>query len=322
MAQLLQDRTGDLVAFVSVVDAGSFSAAASRLGVAPSSLSRAVVRLEHRVGVRLLRRTTRRLDLTPEGERFHARVVRILADLEEAESDIRVGSSKPRGRLRVSVPVPFALHQLIPRLARLTARYPDLEVEVSMTDTLVDLLGDRTDVAIRIAPLADSSLYARTIAECGLHLVATPAYLASRGVPKVPADLEAGYEAVRFSALPALNEWRLREADGSFRTIRPRARVAADNGEAVRQLVLEGYGMARLSSFMVEEDLRVGRLVAVLPDADPGDRQVISAVYPERVDNSVRLKVFLEFLREEFASANWCRALKNIREVNRGGAIS
>lgn len=320
MAQL-QDRTGDLVAFVSVVDAGSFSAAASRLDVAPSSLSRAVARLEQRVGTRLLRRTTRRLDLTPEGERFYDRVVRILADLEEAESDIRVGSSKPRGRLRVSVPVPFALHQLIPRLHRLTARYPDLEVDVGMTDTLVDLLEDRTDVAIRIAPLTDSTLYARVIAECGLHLVAAPAYLASRGLPTTPADLEAGYEAVRFSALPALNEWRLREADGSFRVIRPRTRIAADNGEAVRQLVLQGHGMARLSAFMVEEDLRTGRLVEVLPDANPGDRQIIHAVYPERAGNSARLKVFLDFLRQEFAAGNWSTASSDIHPANTLGPV-
>jgi DNA-binding transcriptional LysR family regulator len=307
MAQL-HDRTGDLLAFVAVIDAGSMSAAAATLGAAPSSMSRAVSRLEARVGARLIRRTTRRLDLTPEGERFYDRVVRILGDLEEAESDIREGARKPRGRIRVNAPVPFALHQLVPRLAHLTERHPELEVDISMTDALVDLLEERADVAIRIGPLKDSSMFVRPIATSSMHLVASPSYLKARGVPRTLDELERLHDAVRFALHRSLNEWRLLEKKNHTRVLRLPGRVAADNGEGVRQLVLRGHGIARLSAFMIERDLKSGQLVEILPKANPGDVQQINAVYTERAENSARILAFLDFLKREFEPGTWSTA--------------
>lgn len=297
--------TQDLHGFVTVVDSGSFAAAAQLLEVAPSSVSRAVSRLEARLGVTLLRRTTRRLDVTPEGTRFYERVVRVLAELEEAESQAREDAGAVRGRLRVSAPVPFALHQLVPRLHRLTKTHPRLRIDLDMTDRLVNLLKDRVDVAVRIGPLQDSSLLARPICCSGLHLVGAPAYLERRGLPNSVDDLLVDHEAVRFSGLPAANTWHLRDAASGTRPLRLPSRVSANDGEGVRQLVLQGHGLARLSTFMVHEDLREGRLVEVLPDANSTDRSPIHAVYTERVERSARVNVFVEFLRREFASGEW-----------------
>ncbi|MDD7908403.1 MULTISPECIES: LysR family transcriptional regulator [Pseudovibrio] len=299
MSQIL-DRTSDLVVFTAIVDRGSISAAAESLGAAPSSISRALTRLEERVGARLIRRTTRQLDLTREGRQFYDRVVRILSDLEEAESEVRDGSNAVGGCLRVNSSVPFAIHQLIPRLKNLRARHPALQVDLIMTDAMVDLIADRADVAIRIAPPQDSTMYMRSLGECSLCLVASPEYLEEKGTPATIGALKERHEAVQFIGLPSLNNWQIRNAAGQIETVRLPSKVGANNGEGVLALVRQGHGIGLLSSFLVRTDVQEGRLVSLLAEDVANANQQISAVYTERSQNSARLKAFLDFLSEEF----------------------
>lgn len=276
-----------------MVEEGGFAEAGRHLGVAPSTLSRTISRLESQLGVTLLRRTTRQIEMTPEGRDLLEAAREILARAEGL-SDLGQGSRQPRGLLRINAPVPFVLHTLAPRLAAFHAAYPQVDLSLNMTDSLVDLIGAHADVAIRFGPLPDSEMLHRRLGRTPWRLVAAPDYLDRHGWPRRPADL-ARLEQVRFAAPEHINTLRFR---GLPAPLDLRASVTAGNGEAARRLVLGGLGIARFSRFMVAEDLAAWRLVELFTDdliAEPLD---ITALYLTRPSGLRRLAVFLDWLAE------------------------
>lgn len=284
-------RMGDLSAFVGIVDDGGFAESARHRGVSASTLSRAVTRLEQQLGVVLLRRTTRFVEITPEGAAVLA-AARDILDRTECLQEIANSGQAPAGPLRINAPVPFVLHVLAPRLAEFRALYPDIELTVDMTDALVDLIGSHADIAIRLGRLSDSGMLHRPLGSTAWKLVAAPDYLDRHLWPETPEELPQ-LEQVCFASPDHINTLRFTNQAGP--TSVPRA-LTAGNGEAVRQLVLGGLGIARFSDFMVAEDIAAGRLVELLPgqlDAEPLE---ISALYLTRISGLRRLGVFLDWL--------------------------
>ena len=284
-------RMSDLSAFVGIVDDGGFAESARHRGVSASTLSRSVSRLEQQLGVTLLRRTTRFVEITPEGAAVLS-AARDILDRAECLQEITTSGQTPSGPLRVNAPVPFVLHVLAPRLAEFRAQYPDIELTVDMTDTLVDLIGSHADIAIRLGRLSDSGMLHRPLGLTPWKLVAAPGYLDRHLWPKKPTDL-LKLEQVRFATPDHINT--LHFANQAKSIAMPTA-LTAGNGEAVRQLVLGGLGIARFSDFMVSEDIAAGRLVELFPgqlDAEPLE---ISALYLTRISGLRRLGVFLDWL--------------------------
>jgi DNA-binding transcriptional LysR family regulator len=241
--------------------------------------------------VTLLRRTTRSIEITPEGAAVLAEAREIL-DRSEALQEIATSGQAPAGPLRVNAPVPYVLHVLAPRLAKFHAQYPGIQLNIDMTDSLVDLIGSHADVAIRLGQLPDSDMLHRPLGRTAWKLVAAPEYLDRNGWPKTPTDL-AHLEQVRFAAPDHINTLRFAGLSSPV-TVPPS--VTAGNGEAVRQMVLGGLGIARFSDFMIADDIQAGRLIELFPgqlDADPLD---ISALYLTRVSGLRRLGVFLDWL--------------------------
>jgi DNA-binding transcriptional LysR family regulator len=262
----------------------------------PSAVSKLVARLETRLGARLVNRSTRKLQLTPEGSAFHDRAVRVLADLDEAERSAAAGAA-PRGRLRVNTNVPFGTHYLIPLLPGFLERHPEVTVEVTLTDTVVDLLEDRADVAIRVGPLKSSQLVARKLGESRMMLVASPAYLTAHGTPQTPGDL-ARHNLLGFSFARQSNGWPFRDADGSASAVVPTGNALVSDGESMRLLVLTGLGVSRLSLFHIGPDIEAGRLVPVLEAYNPGDTESIHAVYVGGGHLPARVRAILDYLVE------------------------
>jgi len=295
------DTTNDMRAFVRVVEYQSFSAAAVVLGLTPSAVSKLVSRLEDRLGVRLLHRTTRRLALTSEGEVYFARARQILADIEEVEAEVTRSRGSPRGRLHVHTSNAFGVHQLAPALPEFLMRYPDIEVELSITDRIVDLVGERADVAIRGGPIADTLLSARKIGEFERTICAAPSYLARRGVPRTPAELASHVCVV---AAPMPSRWPFRTRTG-LDLVEIMPRVTTDNGEAALRLALGGAGIARLADVIIGEPIRSGLLVPLLTDVHHTELLPLSAIYLAGRHRLPKVRVFLDFLVEQFASAPW-----------------
>jgi DNA-binding transcriptional LysR family regulator len=296
MARMDINRSGEMEVFVRVVDLGGFSAAARALRMTPSAVSKLIARLETRLGARLVNRSTRKLQLTPEGSAFYDRAVRVLADLDEAERSAAAGAS-PRGRLRVNTNVPFGTHYLIPLLPGFLERHPEVTVEVTLTDTVVDLREDRADVAIRVGPLKSSQLVARKLGESRMMLVASPAYLTAHGTPQTPGDL-ARHNLLGFSFARQSNGWPFRDADGSASAVVPTGNALVSDGESMRLLVLTGLGISRLSLFHIGPDVEAGRLVPVLEAYNPGDTESIHAVYVGGGHLPARVRAFLDYLVE------------------------
>jgi DNA-binding transcriptional LysR family regulator len=296
MPRLEVNRAGEMEAFVRAVSRRSFSAAARELRMTPSAISKLVARLEARLGVRLLQRSTRKLELTAEGAAFFERSQRVLADLDEAERFVAAGAA-PRGRVRVNCSVPFGQGMLMPALPKFLARYPEVSVDVDLTDRVVDLVDERADVAIRHGKLPSSRLVARHLGDSRKVIVAAPAYLRKHGMPATVAELES-HARLGFNYPHSTETWPLRERRGVTNLpINGRARVS--NGEALRALVLAGAGLARLSTFHAQRDLAAGRLIAVMEAFNPGDIEPLHAVYLGRGGHlPARVRAFLDFLAE------------------------
>jgi DNA-binding transcriptional LysR family regulator len=295
----------ELQAFTQVVDGGSISAAAGQLGQTASGISRALGRLEEKLGVTLLRRTTRRLELTEEGAAFLAQARRILAAVEEAEEQMALRRQVPAGRLRVNAASPFMLHVLAPLVSGFRARYPQIELELNSNDQIIDLLEQRTDLAIRIGPLRDSSLHARPLGCSRIRVLASPAYLAVRGTPRSVAELQ-GHELLGFTQPESLNTWPLRHALGEGLDITPSLR--ASSGETLRQLALGGAGLVCLSDFMTADDRQNGALLEVLAEQHVDAHQPINAVYYRNTALAARITCFLDYLSECLAGQPWARS--------------
>ncbi|MBS7544685.1 LysR family transcriptional regulator [Ancylobacter oerskovii] len=295
----MDNRAGEMQVLVEVADRGSFSAAGRSLRLSPSAVSKMVARIEARLGVRLLVRSTRALVLTPEGEAYVARARIILAGIEEAERQVAGGAAaEPRGRLRVSASVAFGEHYLVPLIPQFLARYPRVSLDLSLTDSVIDLLGERTDLAIRIGPLRDSSLKARRLSESRRVIVGAPAYLERHGVPATPDDLE-GHNCLRFNFRRSMDDWPFRDpATGASFTRSVGGNFEGNSGATVRRLALEGLGLARIGAFHIHADIEAGALVPVLEDYNAGDIEQMSAVYVGHAHLDARIRAFVDFLAE------------------------
>ena len=289
-------NSDDLKIFVTVIDSGTLSAAAVHLGQTTSGVSRALSRLEDKLATSLLTRTTRRMELTEEGQLFLDRARTILDAMEEVEESIRIRHQKPAGRLCIDAASPFMLHCVVPHVAEFRAMYPEIRLELSSNDQIADLLEHRTDIAIRIGALSDSTLHARALSSSPLHVLATPAYLARHGEPRTPEEL-AGHALLGFAQYELGNNWPLRHATGNSLQIVPA--LAASSGETLRQLALNDQGIVCLSDFMTKHDIAAGRLVRILQPFYTGYRQQIHAVYYRNTQLSQRISCFLEFLQQK-----------------------
>jgi DNA-binding transcriptional LysR family regulator len=289
------NRSGDMEVFVRVVELGGFSAAARALRMTPSAVSKLIARLEARLGTRLFNRSTRRLQLTPEGTAFHERAVRVLTDIEAAEREVAAGAV-PRGLLRVNSSVPIGMHYLLPVIPAFLAQYPEIRLDLTLTDTVVDLLEQRADVAVRAGPLRDSRLVARKLGESRVHVVASPAYLARNGPLRTPADL-IHHNVMAFNFDRQVQGWPFLDGAGGVTHYSQIGNMLVSNGEIMRQLAVEGLGLARHSRYHVDADLRAGRLVTVLEDYNPGDLEPVHAVYVGQGGHlPARVRAFLDFL--------------------------
>jgi DNA-binding transcriptional LysR family regulator len=294
--------SADMRAFVRVVEHQSFSAAATILELTPSAVSKLVSRLEDRLGVPLLHRTTRRLALTPEGELYFARARRILTDIEEAEAEVAKSRGSPRGRLHVNTNTGFGVYQLAPALPEFLLRYPDIEVELSITDRLVDLVAEHADVTIRAGPIGDIALTARKIIDFERTICAAPAYLKRRGVPRAAKDL-ANHDCILIAAQTS-NRWPFRTRDG-IEDIEIVPRVTTDNVDAALGLATEGGGIVRLGDIVVGEPISRGLLVPLLTEVHHVEPLPLTALYLAGRHRLPKVRVFLDFLVERFGSAPW-----------------
>ncbi len=285
----------ELQAFVAVVDTGSITAAAEQLGLTISAVSRTLGRLEDKLQTTLLRRTTRRLELTEEGATFlqHART--ILASVDEAEEQMAARRMRPAGRLRVDAATPFMLHVLVPLLEGFRARYPEVELELNSNEGIIDLIEKRTDVAFRIGVLKDSTLHARPIGTSRVRVLASPGYLKRHGTPTTPAQL-AQHALLGFTQPETLNDWPLRDAGGDVLRIRPT--MASSSGETLRHMALAGLGLVCLSDFMTREDRHGGALVPLFARQTLDVRQSINAVYYRNTALAARITCFVDHVVE------------------------
>ena len=289
----------ELQAFVAVHDTGSVTAAAEQLGQTVSGISRALARLERKLETTLMRRTTRRIGLTEEGAAFLAHARAILGAMDAAEEQMALRREQPAGALRVNAATPFMLHVIVPLVGAFRAAYPQIELELNTDDRFIDLLERRTDVAIRIGTLEDSSLHARPLASHRLRVLASPAYLEARGRPRSVAAL-ARHSLLGFTQA-GLNGWPLRGPHGDEWQAAPT--IAASSGETLRQLALAGQGLVCLSDFMTDADRRSGALVQVLANLTVDMRRPVSAVYYRNTALSARIACFVEFLAARMAVA-------------------
>jgi DNA-binding transcriptional LysR family regulator len=294
----MRDLTGISV-FAAVVEAGSFTAAARALGLSKSAVSKQVARLEDRLGARLLNRTTRRLSLTEVGRAFYERCQRIVAEAEEAELAVTTLQEQPRGVLRVNVPMSFGLLHIAPALPAFTERYPELKVDLTLNDRVIDVIEEGADLAIRIAEMPDSSLICRKLADARLVTCAAPSYLERCGRPASPADI-AGHNCLVYSYLGRGNLWPFLDGDGGITEVPVDGTMKANNGDILHAVALSGIGLLRTPTFISGPDIRAGRLEMVLRDHEPPPRGIY-AVYPHNRHLSTKVRLFVDHLVECFA---------------------
>ncbi|TBU98520.1 LysR family transcriptional regulator [Stutzerimonas kirkiae] len=288
-------RSGEMEVFARVAQAGSLSAAARALGLTPSAVSRIIARTEQRLGTRLLLRTTRMTTLTAEGEAYLRGARRILADMSEVEEAI-ADQGVPKGRLRVSAALGHGRMAIVPLVAAFSARYPDIVVDLSLGDEVVDILGGRADVAVRFGYLPDSPLSARRIGSTGQVVVASPRYLQRHGTPHEPEDL-LRHNCLRFNFRRAEPNWPFAR-DGREFSLKVTGNIECSSGEALAQLARVDAGIARIGAFSVADDIQRGDLVPLLEAWNPGDQEPIHAVFIGGAAMPARVRVFVDFLVE------------------------
>lgn len=295
------DRFETLQTFVAVVEAGSFSVAAGRLGRAKSAVSRHVAELEAHLGAQLLNRTTRRLSLTEAGREFFERAQRILADLEEAELSVAAEQTALRGRLRLAAPLSFGVLHLAPALNAFLADHPELVLDLDLDDRRVNLVEEGFDLALRIGELADSTLVARPLAPIRMQLCASPAYLRRHGTPQTPQDL-AFHAGLVYGNIPEAQQWRFIDDSDRTHSVKVPARLRANNGDVLLQAALDGLGICVSPTFLAGRALAAGELVPLLPGyGAPGTTAY--AVYPSRRHQSQRVRMLIDYLAQRFGDA-------------------
>lgn len=289
----------ELVTFMSIVDEGTISQAAEHLDVTVSAVSRALARLEKKLDTALFRRTTRRLELTQEGEKYLVRVRSILKELDAAENMLIRSKEVPSGKLRIDAATPFMLHVIAPLIDKYSSAYPQIDIELISNENLIDLLEQRTDIAVRIGELKDSTLSATPLGLSQIRILASPAYLKKHGTPQTLDDL-AQHQLLGFSSLEKLNDWPIYDAFNHLFHVD--TNIKADSGETLRQLALCGTGIVCLSDFMTQQDIQEGRLVQVLVSHTIKMQQPINLVYYRNRKLSERVSSFIEFLKTEMSS--------------------
>ncbi len=292
------DRARALELFATVMREGSFSGAGRVLGLTPSAVARSLDRIEARLGVRLLLRSTRALTVTAEGQAYLQMARRILADLDDAEQQI-ADQGAPRGRLRISAALSHGRLCIVPLLGEFARLYPHILVDFALTDTIADVAAGQADVAIRFGPLGDSVLTARKLGESRRVIVAAPDYLARCGMPMRPEDLHQ-HNCLNFNFRRVEPVWPFR-VEGRDVTLLVKGNIEANNGETLGQLAAAGVGIARVGAFSVVDDIAAGRLIAVLDDFNPGDVELIHAVFVGGGNMPARVRVFVDFLAARLA---------------------
>lgn len=304
---------GEMRAFVRSIELGSFSAAARELKLTPSTLSKLVSRLEAAFGVALVKRTTRQIVATPEGDLFATRCRRILAEMEDAEMEVSRSRERPRGKLRMHVGPGFGMLQLLPALPRFLERHPEVEVDLMLEDRPVDLVRESLDISITVPRPDHQHLVVRGIFEFERMTVAAASYARRHGLPRSPEEILAHHRCVRVSSSLAL-PWRF-ETPAGIRTIDPRPYFVANNAAFATRMVFDGAGISQMMEFQVIEGLRDGRLVHVLPRFPCPDKRVMAAIYPHERNRLPRVKAMLDFLEETFSSRPWRVAAKATRRA-------
>lgn len=298
------DKLRALTVFVTVVERGSFAAAAEHLGLSRTAASRLVMDLEANLGATLLNRTTRRISLTQVGEAYVSRAKAILEQIEEADSEAGRQSTQPKGRLRLSAPMSFGIRHLAPRLKDYMTTYPDMQLDLVLNDRQVDLVDEGFDLAIRIGRLAPSSLIARKIALSRLILCAAPSYLRHQGEPDTLSDLSA-HTCLGYPYWSGRDAWTFSAADGCIHTIPVKNRLWCNNGDALMNAAISGLGVVLQPDFIVHQAIREGGLVEILSDFS-GPEIDIHAVYAPSVFMPIRTRSFIDFLVMSFAKeADW-----------------
>ncbi len=304
------DRLSAIEAFIRVAETGSFSAAAVKLRSSKSAVSRLIGALETELGARLFHRTTRSLTLTEVGRGYLERTTRIVADLDEANRAVTRLQAAPRGLLRVAAPMSFGFLHLAGALPDFLALYPEVSVDVAMSDRFVDLVEEGFDVAVRIGEMQDTSLIARKLAPVRIAICASPDYLAAHGVPQKPADL-AHHECIANSNLASSREWRFVDERGKKTSVSVRGRMNINNGDALRVAALKGLGIIALPTFIVGSDIHSGALVSLLEKYVP-QNATINAVYPHARHLSPKVRAFVDFLAQRFGPHPYWDACFNV----------
>jgi DNA-binding transcriptional LysR family regulator len=291
------DRLAELDIFARTVTSGSMSAAGRELGISPPVVSKRVKALEERLGVRLLQRTTRQVALTEAGQGFYERVVAILSSVDEAEAWVSRRAAAARGQLRISAPTTFGRMHIAPLLVDFMRAYPDVTVDLDLSDGFVDIVADGYDVAIRIADLQDTSLVAKRLAPNHRILCAAPVYTQKHGMPRSLAELQE-HRLLLHNA----DHWRL-EGPAGVETVKVDSVVKTNSSEVIREAVLAGIGIALRSTWDVGPEIRDGRLLIVLGQWRAPRRVAVHAVYPSRRHLAHKVRVFIDFLADRYGSA-------------------
>ncbi|EKM0378250.1 LysR family transcriptional regulator [Cronobacter turicensis] len=292
----MKASSDELIIFVAVVESRSFSRAAEQLNLANSAVSRAVKKLEMKLGVSLLNRTTRQLSLTEEGERYFRRVQQVLQEMASAETELMESRQTPRGLLRIDAATPVILHLLLPMIKPFRECYPDVTLSLVSSETFINLIERKVDVAIRAGTLTDSSLRARPLFISYRKIVASPDYLARHGVPETICDLKE-HICLGFTEPVSLNTWPVACEDGLLLEITPG--MTSNSGETLKQLCLTGNGIACLSDYMIDKEIKRGDVVELLAEYRLPVEMPFSAVYYSDRAVSTRIRTFIDFLSEQ-----------------------
>ncbi|MEX0707293.1 MAG: LysR family transcriptional regulator [Woeseia sp.] len=293
------DTLNDIAFFVRVVDSGSFTAAAERLNVSKSVVSKYVSRLENRLGARLLNRTTRRLSLTEVGRVFYERSRDGLADIENALAEVSALQGTPRGTVKLNVPMSFGILHVAPALPEFLRLYPEVSVDMRLEDRKVDMIKEGFDVSIRISELPDSSLVARQLAPCRHAVVASPGYLEENGTPRIPDDLRR-HKLVAYQYQESPTQWHFRAKDNKAASVPLGGSMTLNNSLAIRAAILKGAGITRTPTFIVGEDIKEGRLIQLLKDYETLEVSIY-LVYPDRRHLSPKVRAFVDFMSERIS---------------------
>ena len=288
------DHLAELEIFAHVVTSGSMSGAARELKISPPVVSKRIKNLEARLGARLLHRTTRQVALTEAGKGFYERVVAILASVDEAKAWVSRRAAVARGVLRISAPTTFGRLHIAPHLMDFLKAYPEIIIDLSLSDSFVDIVAEGFDVAIRIADLADTSLIAKRLAPNNRVLCATPRYLEENGEPSSLAELQSHKLLIHNG-----DHWRLDGPDGP-ESVKVESAIRTNSSEVIREAVIAGLGIALRSTWDIGPEIKQGRLKVVLPRFSASKRVAVHAVYPSRRHLAHKVRVFIDLLAERF----------------------